>query len=201
MMPKRLAEAVQRPTMKFVATKAAEQLMRTELPHHPCRRAPMPCHHACCVSSRSWAGDWRRLDPRIDGLSGEIEALARQDQACSRLMTVPGIGADHFECMVAAIGTGDVFSKGRDFGAWLGLGAQADLDGRPHDPRQNLEARQSLPARSVRAAAWVVLVRIKNWERYGLKSADRSRQEAVAPQRARDRARQQACPHRLGGAG
>ena len=36
------------------------------------------------------AGDWRRLDQRIDGLSGEIEALARQDQACSRLMTVPG---------------------------------------------------------------------------------------------------------------
>jgi hypothetical protein len=23
------------------------------------------------------AGDWRRLDQRIDGLSGEIEALAR----------------------------------------------------------------------------------------------------------------------------
>src|SRR6202521_2313375 len=38
------------------------------------------------------AGDWRWLDQRIDGLSGEIEALARQDQACSRLMTVPGIG-------------------------------------------------------------------------------------------------------------
>jgi hypothetical protein len=33
------------------------------------------------------AGDWRRLDQRIDGLSGEIEALALQDQACSRLMT------------------------------------------------------------------------------------------------------------------
>src|SRR5262249_55971165 len=30
---------------------------------------------------------------------------------------------------------------------------------------------------------------------------DRSRQEAVAPQRARDCPRQQACPHRLGGAG
>ena len=38
------------------------------------------------------AVDWRRLDQRIDGLTGEIEALARQDQACSRLMTVPGIG-------------------------------------------------------------------------------------------------------------
>ncbi len=67
------------------------------------------------------AGDWRRLDQRIDGLSGEIEALARQDQACSRLMTVPGIGPIISSAMVAAIGTGDVFSKGRDFGAWLGL--------------------------------------------------------------------------------
>jgi transposase len=28
------------------------------------------------------AGDWRHLDQRIDGLSGEIEALARLDQAC-----------------------------------------------------------------------------------------------------------------------
>jgi transposase len=36
------------------------------------------------------AGDWRWLDQRIDGLSGEIEALSRQDQACLRLMTVPG---------------------------------------------------------------------------------------------------------------
>ena len=38
------------------------------------------------------AGDWRRLDERIEGLSSEIETLARQDKACERLMTVPGIG-------------------------------------------------------------------------------------------------------------
>jgi hypothetical protein len=37
------------------------------------------------------AGDWRRLDERIEGLSSEIEALARQDKGCERLMTVPGI--------------------------------------------------------------------------------------------------------------
>src|SRR5438046_9023962 len=67
------------------------------------------------------AGDWRRLDERIEGLSNEIETLARQDQACARLMTVPGIGPIISSAMVAAIGTGDVFSKGRDFGAWLGL--------------------------------------------------------------------------------
>src|SRR5215468_7905015 len=38
------------------------------------------------------AGDWRRLDARIEAISGEIEELARKDQACERLMTVPGIG-------------------------------------------------------------------------------------------------------------
>jgi len=36
-------------------------------------------------------------------------------------MSVPGIGPIISSAMVAAIGTGDVFSKGRDFAAWLGL--------------------------------------------------------------------------------
>jgi transposase IS116/IS110/IS902 family protein len=34
---------------------------------------------------------------------------------------VPGIGPIISSAIVAAIGTGDVSSKGRDFGAWLGL--------------------------------------------------------------------------------
>src|SRR6266498_1204127 len=37
------------------------------------------------------AGDWRRLHERIEGLSGEIEAIARRDAGCERLMSVPGI--------------------------------------------------------------------------------------------------------------
>jgi hypothetical protein len=41
--------------------------------------------------------------------------------ACKRLMSVPGVGPVISSAMVAAIGSGDVFSKGRDFGAWLGL--------------------------------------------------------------------------------
>src|SRR5262249_7664424 len=65
--------------------------------------------------------DWRRLDARIEDLSSEIEALARQDKGCERLMSVPGIGPIISSAMVAAIGAGDAFSKGRDFGAWLGL--------------------------------------------------------------------------------
>ena len=64
------------------------------------------------------AGDWRRLDERIASLSKEIEALAHQDTACKRLMTVPGIGPIISSAMVTAIGNGDAFSKGREFGAW-----------------------------------------------------------------------------------
>ena len=36
-------------------------------------------------------------------------------------MSIPGIGPIISSAMVAAIGTGDSFSKGRDFAAWLGL--------------------------------------------------------------------------------
>jgi len=63
------------------------------------------------------AGDWRRLDERIEGLSSEIEALAQQDKGCERLMTVvPGIEPIIASAMVAAIGTGDAFSKGLRIG-------------------------------------------------------------------------------------
>jgi transposase len=65
--------------------------------------------------------DWRRLDERIDCLSSEVTALARQDAGCERLVSVPGIGPIISSAMVAAIGTGEAFSKGRDFAAWLGL--------------------------------------------------------------------------------
>jgi hypothetical protein len=34
----------------------------------------------------------RRLDERIEGLSSEIETVARQDAGCDRLMSVLGIG-------------------------------------------------------------------------------------------------------------
>jgi transposase len=65
--------------------------------------------------------DWRRVDQRIEDLSSEIEELANSDPACVRLMSVPGIGPIISSAMVAAIGTGDGFSQGRDFAAWLGL--------------------------------------------------------------------------------
>jgi transposase len=67
------------------------------------------------------ADDWRRLDDRVDAVTSEVQALARQDECCQRLTSVPGIGALTASAVVATIGNGAAFSKGRDFGAWLGL--------------------------------------------------------------------------------
>lgn len=65
--------------------------------------------------------DWSYLDERIEGVTDEIEALARVDEGCQQLITVPGIGPIISSAMVAAIGNGAAFGKGRDFAAWLGL--------------------------------------------------------------------------------
>ena len=48
------------------------------------------------------AGDWRRLDERIEILTREIEKIARQDAGCDRLMSVPGIGPIISSAVVAA---------------------------------------------------------------------------------------------------
>jgi transposase len=66
-------------------------------------------------------GDWSHLDERIENVTDEIEALARGDASCRQLMTVPGIGPIIASAMVAAIGNGIAFTRGRDFAAWLGL--------------------------------------------------------------------------------
>jgi transposase len=204
-----IAEAVQRPTMKFVATKTAGQLdlqalhrvrerlvrqrtgiinqirafllergvavrqglrfLRTELPIILATRSDVLSPRMMRVIE-DLAGDWRRLDERIESLSNEIEAVAHQDPACERLMTVPGIGPIISSAMVAAIGNGAVFAKGRDFGAWLGLVPKQISTG----DRTILGAISRRGNRYLRAlfvqAAWVVLIRIKDWDRYGLKA-------------------------------
>ena len=67
------------------------------------------------------AQDWRRLDERIEGVTSEIEALAKSTETCCHLMTIPGIGPIISSAVVAAIGNGAAFKRGRDFAAWLGL--------------------------------------------------------------------------------
>jgi transposase len=203
-----IAEAVQRPTMKFVATKTADQLdlqalhrvrerlvsqrtgiinqirafllergvavrqglrfLRTELPIILATRSDVLSPRMMRVIE-DLAGDWHRLDERIEGLSTEIAALADQDPACERLMTVPGIGPIISSAMVAAIGNGAVFAKGRDFGAWLGLvPKQISTGDRTILGKISKRGNRYLRVLFVQAA-WVVLIRSQSWERYGLK--------------------------------
>jgi len=115
------------------------------------------------------AGDWRRLDERIEGLSAEIGALARADSGCERLMSVPGIGPIISSAMVAAIGAGDAFSKGRDFAAWLGLvPRQMSTGDRTILGKISKRGNRYLRVLFVQAA-WVVLIKPTSWERHGLK--------------------------------
>src|SRR5207253_1344526 len=94
------------------------------------------------------AGDWRRLDERVEGLSSEIEAIARRDAGCDRLMSVPVIGPIISSAMVAAIGASDVFTKGRGFAAWLGLVPKQISTG-DRTILGKISRRQSLPTRPV----------------------------------------------------
>jgi transposase len=115
------------------------------------------------------AEDWRRLDERIDCLSGEITAVARLDAGCERLVSVPGIGPIISSAIVAAIGTGDAFSKGRDFAAGLGLvPKQISTGDRTILGKISKRGNRYLRVLFVQAA-WVVLIKPQSWERHGLK--------------------------------
>ena len=76
--------------------------------------------------------DWCCLDQRIETVTGEIEELSRIEPKCQRLMSVPGIGPLISTALVAAIGTGEAFERGRDLGAgsaWC-LASTAPVDAR-----------------------------------------------------------------------
>jgi transposase len=203
-----IAEAVQRPTMKFVATKTIDQLdlqalhrvrerlvgqrtgiinqirafllergvavrqglrfLRAELPR--ILAAPPEVLSPRMVRTlEGLAEDWRRLDERIDQLSDEITTLARQDVGCGRLMSMPGIGPIISSAMVAAIGTGEAFTKGRDFAAWLGLvPKQISTGDRTILGKISKRGNRYLRVLFVQAA-WVVLIKPQSWERHGLK--------------------------------
>jgi transposase len=75
---------------------------------------------------------WRGLDRRIAALGDEFAEIARNDPAARRLATIPGIGVLNATALVAAIGDGHAFSRGRDLSAWLGLvPRQATTGGKP----------------------------------------------------------------------
>jgi transposase len=81
-------------------------------------------------------------------------------------MTVPGIGPIISTAMVAAIGTGEAFDRGRDFGAWLGLvPRQYSTGGKPILGRISKRGSRYLRTLFVQAAH-VILMRPHNWQRF-----------------------------------
>ena len=200
-----IAEAVQRPTMRYVPTKSMEQLdlqslhrVRSRLVRHRTSvinqiralmldrgiavrqgyrhlRAALPdilAQQTDLLSPRmvgmicDLSGDWRHLDERLEAVTEEITAIARADETCQRLMTVPGIGPIIASAMVAAIGDGAAFPRGRDFAAWLGLvPRQISTGDRTILGRISKRGNTYLRTLFIRGAK-VILMRPKNWPRH-----------------------------------
>jgi transposase len=155
-----IAEAVSRPTMRFVCVKSNEQLdlqavhrIRERLVHE--RTAVinqirgflieygLPVKEGRASLRRDLPGilgdaqnglsprmrqlvtalreHWHALETQISHHTREIELVARRMDECRRLVTVPGIGPLGATALIAAIGNGAMFGKGRELAAWLGL--------------------------------------------------------------------------------
>jgi len=110
--------------------------------------------------------DWLGLDERIEIITGEIEMISKSEENCQRLMSVPGIGPIISTAMVAAIGTGDAFGRGRDFGAWLGLvPRQYSTGGKTVLGRISKRGSKYLRTLFIQAAH-VILMRPHNWQKF-----------------------------------
>jgi transposase len=155
-----IAEAVCRPTMRFVPIKTDDQLDMQSL-HRVRERWIMRrtavvnqirglllergitvrtgrCHLDAALpgiledATTSLSGAVRflllELKQELDRLAVHLEqaevliqSAAQQSEACQRLDAIPGIGALTATALIAAIGNGGAFRKGREFAAWVGL--------------------------------------------------------------------------------
>jgi transposase len=144
-----IAEAVQRPTMRFVPIKTDEQLdlqalhrvrdrwvarrtaVMNQMRGFPLERGMTvrkgPSHlmaqlqEVLCEGGAFFSARLRGLLHELKQANDELQHIARENDACHRLMEVPGFGPLVSTALVAAIGNGVTFRKGRDLSAWIGL--------------------------------------------------------------------------------
>ena len=65
--------------------------------------------------------EWKMVEQQIEELGDELERISAADAGCTRIRKIPGIGPVVATAIVAAIGNGAAFRKGREFAAWLGI--------------------------------------------------------------------------------
>jgi transposase len=155
-----IAEAVQRPTMRFVPVKTNDQLdlqalhrvrtrwvrRRTSLinqirglmlergitvrkgSEHLRKYLPDILENADAnltprmrLLIATLKQELEQLESQILAADEEINRWSQTNEACRRLQTIPGIGPITATALVAAIGNGNAFRRGRDLAAWLGL--------------------------------------------------------------------------------
>ena len=57
----------------------------------------------------------------IAAFDAEFVRWTKENEDARRLATIPGVGATIASALIAAIGKGETFERGRDLAAWLGL--------------------------------------------------------------------------------
>ena len=65
--------------------------------------------------------DLAEFDRRVAELDGEIKSIAKSDPVAQRLQQLRGVGPIIATALVAGVGSGEQFAKGRDFAVSLGL--------------------------------------------------------------------------------
>jgi len=155
-----VAEAVQRPTMRFVPIKTEEQLdlqavhrvrerwvmRRTAVVNqirglllergltlpkgrsHVDQALPDILEDATLSLSGSFRSLLAQLKSELDQLTACVEEMdsviehaASNSEVCQRLTSIPGIGPVTATALIAAIGNGSAFRRGRDLAAWVGM--------------------------------------------------------------------------------
>ena len=73
--------------------------------------------------------DLLTLDQRIEMLNGDIESIAKSDPVAQRLQQLRGVGPLVATALIATVGNGNQFSKGRQMAASMGLAPRQQSSG------------------------------------------------------------------------